>query len=797
MAISFKKTISIALLSIFSIVLLAGLGVWVYSKTFAPQYDGEIQSAFLQHDVQVRFDEFGVPHIKAETQQDAQWALGYLHASERMFQMELLRRLSQGRMAEMVGPELLKTDCFFRTLGLHEAAKKSVFHFDSLKQSEPELWLSTNAYLRGINDWINENHQTLETKLVGATIDSFTIHDVYSIVGLMSFGFAEAFRIDPVVQSFAERVSQQHLFELDSSIEPLSSANQTISNVWSMSESVNEIMMHLPAPPWMGSNSWVISGSKSKSGKPIFCNDTHMGYQQPSVWFEAHIEVGDFEHYGNYLAGFPFPLVGHSKAMASGLTMFENDDTDFYYEEISDGKYKFKNELLPLISRTETVHIKGQKDTVFIVNETHHGPILNSVFESMKTEKPFSVWCAFLKFPSKALETTYRMQHATNINDAEKAASMLDAPGLNMTFADTAGNIGWWAAARLFERPNQRSGKLFLNGSSGNDEIEMFKPFSYNPQSVNPTKGIIVSSNQATLTQEGKPYPGYYVPHYRANRITQVLSENKKFTTEDMKQLIHDDIGLEYTAEAKNWAKFLDINALNELEKQAIAKVLQWDGNHSLQAVEPVIYYRWLYFIARETMVDEVGQELFNQFMNTHWMKVNLPNLLSNASNSWWDNTSTNQKETQKEIIQKAFGLTIEFLTKQLGEHVTDWKWEKVHTLQLKHPFGQAFPANAIFNLKEMPIAGGNEVVNNTGFSIDSSGLYPVHFGPAMRRIIDLSHTDSSWSVLPSGQSGVPSSKHYSDQQKLYYSNQLRGQWMGKHVNNHTQSTLIFKPSKK
>ena len=140
---------------------------------------------------------------------------------------------------------------------------------------------------------------------------------------------------------------------------------------------------------------------------------------------------------------------------------------------------------------------------------------------------------------------------------------------------------------------------------------------------------------------------------------------------------------------------------------------------------------------------------------------------------------------------------TIEFLKKQLGENVAKWKWEKVHTLQLKHPFGQAFPANAIFNLKEMPIAGGNEVVNNTGFSIDSTGSYPVHFGPAMRRIIDLSHTDSSWSVLPSGQSGVPSSKHYSDQQALYFNNQLRGQWMGKHVLNHTQSTLIFKPSKK
>ena len=778
------------------IVLLVAVGSWVYWRSFAPNYNGEIQSAFLKHDVQVRFDEFGVPHIKAETRQDAQWALGYVHASERMFQMELLRRLSQGRMAEMVGRDLIKTDCFFRTLGLHEVAKKSVLHFDSLKKSEPELVNNVNAYLRGINDWISSNHQTLETKLVGSTLDTFSVHDVYSIVGLMSFGFAEAFRIDPVVQSFAESVSAQHIFEIDSTIEPFTPTGNSISELWFISKSINEIMYHLPTPPWMGSNSWVLSGAKTSSGKPILCNDTHMGFQQPSVWFEAHIEVGNFEHYGNYLAGFPFPLVGHSKAMASGITMFENDDTDFYFEEIANGKYSFKSEWLPVKERTETIAVKGQNDTIIKVIETHHGPILNTVFESMKTKRPFSVWSAFLKFPSKAFETTFLMQQANNIKEAEYAASMLDAPGLNMTFADTAGNIGWWAAARLFERPNKRSGKLFLNGTSGDDEIELYKPFSHNPQSVNPENGFIISSNQSTQMHDGKPYPGYYVPDYRADRISQLLSKSKKYNADDMMQIIHDDIGIEYVKQAQNWLQFVDQSKLNETQQKAFKIISNWDGGHGLITGGPVIYYRWLYCLARETMQDEVGAELFHQFMNTHWMKVNLPSLLYNENSIWWDNIQTNDRETKKDIAILSFMRAIDFLEKQLGNEPTNWQWQKVHTLQLKHPFGQSFPANSIFNLKEMPIAGGNEVVNNTGFAIDSTGLYPVNFGPAMRRIIDLSHTDSSWSVLPSGQSGVPSSKHYSDQQSLYFSNQLRGQWMGKRVKNHTQSTIIFKSSK-
>ena len=787
---NFFRISALITLSVLLIVLAGTLAAWLYIRSFTPDYSSDIQSKSVKSDVTVHFDTYGVPHIEAQTLADAQFALGYVHASERMFQMELLRRLAQGRMAEMAGDNLVKTDIFFRTLGLHKIAEKSALRFDSLKHSMPDMAEQTMAYLNGINSWLKQNPHTLESRLTGITIDPFTVYDTYCITALMSFGFAEAYRIDPVVEQIAQQVPAELLAELDSSIEQSNSTNVAFNGL-TLSQSVNEILNSLPVSPWIGSNSWVVSGKHTASGKPLFCNDTHMGYQLPGVWYEAHIKTPDFEHYGNYLAGFPFPLVGHSPYAATGLTMFENDDTDFYFEKINANQYLFKNEWLPLQNRTETIKIKDKPDSLIQVNETHHGPLLNTVFDTYTTNKPFSVWCSFLKFPSKALETTYLLRNSKTIDDAQKAASMLEAPGLNITFATATGDIAWWAAAKLFEKPAKKSGKRFLNGFSGNDEMLPALPFSSNPQSVNPKSGFIISANQKAETLEGQTVPGYYVPMYRANRIEKQLKTRNDWTVEAMKDLLADDKGEEYAVMVKKWCSYL--TPTSDASAESINTMLNWDGNHNLNSHEPVLFYRWYYELAKQTMVDELGDTLFHQFMNTHWMKVQLPHLLLNEQNSWWDNVNTPQKETCKQIIQSAFERAISHIKKQSNNQPENLKWGDVHQLHLKHPFGTSFPLNSIFNLTPQPVSGGNEVINNMGFAMDSSGIYTVTFGPAMRRIIDFAHPDSSWSVLPAGQSGIALSKHYADQLDLFVNAKFRNQFMGKYVGLNSTTTIKFK----
>jgi penicillin amidase len=789
----FFRFSAIVTLTVFLIALACTLAAWFYIRSFSPDYSSEIQSDTINNDVIVHFDAYGVPHIEAQTLVDAQFALGYIHASERMFQMELLRRLAQGRMAEMAGDDLIKTDIFFRTLGLNKIAEKSALRFDSLQKSMPELAQQTKAYLNGINTWLKKNPHTLESRLTSITIDPFTVYDTYCITALMSFGFAEAYRIDPVVEQIAQRVSAQLLTELDSSIEHNNYTNLAFNGV-ELSKSVNDILNNLPVSPWIGSNSWVISGKHTASGKPLFCNDTHMGYQLPGVWYEAHIKTPDFEHYGNYLAGFPFPLVGHSPFAASGLTMFENDDTDFYFEQVEANQYRFGNEWLPLRSRTETIKIKNKPDSLILVNETHHGPLLNTVFDAYPTNKPFSVWCSFLKFPSKALETTYLLRNSKTIEDARKAASLLDAPGLNITFATATGDIAWWAAAKLFEKPAKKSGKRFLNGFSGNDELLPAIPFEKNPQCVNPQNGLIISANQKAETLDGQTVPGYYVPMYRANRIEKQLKTRSDWTVEAMKNLLSDDKGEEYAMMVKKWCSYL--TPTSEASAKSINMIKHWDGNHNLNSYEPVLFYRWYYELAKETMADELGDSLFFQFMNTHWMKVQLPVLLNNEQNSWWDNVNTPQKETCKQIIQSAFESAISHIKKQSDNQPENLKWGDVHQLHLKHPFGNNLALNFVFNLKPQPVSGGNEVINNMGFAIDSTGKYNVTFGPAMRRIIDFAYPDSSWSVLPAGQSGIAQSKHYADQHDLFVKNKFRNQWMGKNVERNSSTTLKFKSLK-
>ena len=776
----FKKI----LIGLLLLVIAIGVGVWFWLRSFQPAYQGDLNLKGLNKDVDVFYDNYGVPHIYAQNEEDAYTALGYVIAQDRFFQLELIRRLASGRLSEILGYSLIKTDKFFRTIGLKQHAEWSAKEF--LKSASPQVIKSTQAYVKGVNEFIDNGKMPIEFTILGIEREKFKLEDIFLISGYMSLGFAEGFRHDPMIEAMAQKVGPDYMRNLNLGWPVNSILNKTdpviVAQNTNFSNEVNAILENFPVSPWNGSNSWVLAPSKTKSKKTLFCNDTHMGYSQPAVWYEAHLEYPGFKFYGNFLAGFPFALVGHNDFCANGLTMFENDDADFYYEEREGDNVKFNGEWTALKFRNEEIKVKDASNIQLKVAESPHGPIINKVFETFPTTKQdVAIWWSYLKFPSRNLEATYKMNHAKSMDEAKTGASMIDAPGLNVMYGDKDGNIAWWASAKLVKRRAGIQSKKFLNGASGQDEPLGWYPFEKNPHAENPSSGYVYSANgQPDSISLGILYPGYYVPENRALEIVNQLQSKNNWDVDEIKKLITNSKSTVYEKFSKKLLEMLGTIDPEELKTEAANRLSSWEGEHGLESVGAVIYYRWIYYILKLAMEDDLGKPLFNSFMNTHFMKTAYPDFINTYESAWWEDKTTDKHENRTMIIKDAWYRMKRELSNEFGKEVIGWKWKRVHKLEHVHPIGRKKPFNLIFNVGPNAITGGNEVINNTGFNLDSSGMSDVKFGPAMRRIIDFADIDHSYSILPTGQSGYFMAPHYSDQSELYNSNGFRMQLMDK-----------------
>ncbi len=804
------KLIGKLLLWLLVITLVVVGGVYIFLLTQKPQYSGSLKLKGLKQEVSVFFDDYGVPHIYGQNAEDAYFALGYVHAQERLFQMEMMRRVSAGRLSEILGSSLLDVDKFFRMLGLAEHAEESAKRF--LSDNKEPFQQTALAYLAGINSYIENGKTPLEFRLIGIQKEKYTAKDMYLIVDYMSFVFQMAFKTDPLMSKIQKKLGDNYLKDLaldyvngtlKASSHPMDSIHQTVGTEKKSSLNFQNIQDKLPIPVWLGSNSWALAPQKSTSGKVLFENDTHIGYGQPAVWYEAHLEYPGFRFYGNYLAGFPFAPIGHTPELAWGLTIFENDDLDFFHEKTDSlhvNKIWFVDHWEDLQLRTEVIKVKDSSDVSIVVRNSHHGPVCSDVMGDFRdvTTDPVSASWTFLKFPSTLFETTYRLDHARNIQDVREAASIIAAPGLNIIYGDVAGNIAWWTASKLVKRPAHVNAKLLLDGSTGNDEWLGWYDFKDNPQSENPPDGFVYSANNQPDTTASILYPGYYVPEDRSVRITQVLRENKKFSFADMQKMQQDDVSIDAIGIAKNLVSLLREEEKNKSGNHA--KVVEflgsWNGAHGINDVAPTIYYKLLYHILFSAMGDEMGEKDFARFLSTHVVKNSIPPLMKNDSSVWWDNVDTkDSKETRKEIVERSFDETITELEKQLGKNPDEWKWGKVHILEHVHPIGKKRPLDKLFNVGPFPIAGGNETVNQQGFELNGEGIYKIKFGPAMRRVIDFADPENGKSILPTGQSGNIMSKHYADQAEMFVKGETRKELMNrKEIEEKCKDKLTLQP---
>lgn len=789
------KKISLLLVSL---VFIIALSLFIYLQTTKPKYEGEENLADISKPTTVYFDEYGIPHIYAATQKDAMSTLGYVHAQDRLWQMELMRRIAPGRLSEIFGNPTLKTDKFFAGLGIDENSKQAVVNLNTNSQT----YILANAYLDGINQYIENGTTPVELRLLGIEQEKFTLKDVYNIFGFMTFSFAMAQKTDSLLTDIRDRFGMDYLQDFgiqgEFGTKQLKSFKGNNIEYAEIAKAVSALLETSPVPAFIGSNSWVIGGAKTKNGKVILANDPHIMNSQPGTWYEAHIVCPGYEMYGYYIAGTPFPLLGHNHNYAYGLTMFENDDVDFFQEEDNPNnkhQYKTPEGFKNYTSKQKIIKVKDSADVRLNIKTSQHGPVVNGLLDGLKSDKSAAMSWIYTQQKSQILDAVYELSHAKDLESFHKNIELIKAPGLNIMYGDAKGNIAWITSGKLYKVDKSVNTNFILNGANGIDDKKEWLPFSKNPAAINPPWYYVYTSNNQPEAIDGYLYPGYYLPKDRAMRIDGLLAPKNNWTKEDVAKMITDNTSATAETIVTNMIKPLNASDFSENEKKALTVLKDWKATHNLEDIAPSIYNKWIYFYLKDTFEDEFGVENFKLLLNTHIIKQVIENQSKNTTSVWWDNINTkNKKETQSEILTQSFKEAIASLETQLGPDVNQWQWEKVHQLEFQHPIGKLKLFSKFFNVGTFGIAGTNEVINNQLFIYTDDAQIQVKGGPSTRRIIDFSDIENSLSVLPTGQSGNPMSKHYKDQAELFVNGKFRKMKLNKKEIKETSTKLTFQP---
>ncbi|WP_460119903.1 penicillin acylase family protein [Pseudomonas sp. S2_C03] len=799
------KRLLIALV-VLIVVLAVGVGGYVYSKQ--PTRQGIVELQHLQGSVTVRYDERGIPHIRADNETDLYRALGYVHAQDRLFQMEVLRRLARGELAEVLGSKLLDTDKLMRSLRIRERAETYLANLD--KQSP--AFLAMQAYLDGINQYQDSHAKPAEFDALGIAKRPFTAQDTISIAGYMAYSFAAAFRTEPLLTYVRDQLGADYLnvFDLDwqpsgvleknsgAAVPPLASGDWKDLNA--LARLSEQALADNGLPQFEGSNAWAVAGSRTKSGKPLLAGDPHIRFSAPSVWYEAHLTAPGFELYGHYQALMPFASLGMNRDFGWSITMFQNDDLDLIAEKVNPdnpNQVWYRGQWVDLVTSEQQIAVKGQAPVTLVLRQSPHGPIVNDALGSHAGKTPIAMWWGFLETQNPILEGFYQLNRADTLVKARMAAARIHAPGLNVVWANAKGDIGWWAAAQLPKRPAGVKPWFILDGSSAQADKEGFYPFTANPQEENPARGYIVSANYQPVSPTGMEIPGYYNLADRGQQLNRQLSDKTvKWDLETSQKL---QLGTTTAYGPRLLAPLLPV--LREVvsdpaELKLVEQLAQWQGDYPLDSTSATLFNQLLFNLADAAMRDELGNDFFETLLSTRVIDAALPRLAANADSPWWDNRTTAARETRADTVKVAWQASLAHLKSVLGADFTQWQWGKAHTLTHGHPLGQQKPLDRIFNVGPFAAPGSHEVPNNLSAKIGPAP-WPVTYGPSTRRLIDFADPTHSLTVNPVGQSGVPFDRHYEDQAEAY----IEGLYFQAHLNDeevmaNTRGTLKLLPAR-
>ncbi|WP_158611308.1 MULTISPECIES: penicillin acylase family protein [Pseudomonas] len=781
------KRLSIPIKILFSIALLLALialaAIWILQSAQA-QRNGELQLGNLQQPVSVYYDAWGVPHIDAQSEEDAYRALGYVHAQDRLFQMDMLRRVGGGRLSELFGAESFATDRFFRTLGINRLARAYAKRLDAEPDS-PHVKL-LHAYQDGINQYIDQGGRPLEYRLLMASPDYFTTEDIAQIMGYMAYSFAEAFKTDVLVDHIRGTLSERHYKDLVPSwpdqLPPARSSGQPyIELLRPLLEQISAVEKDFPAGQFIGSNAWAVKGSRSASGAPLLANDPHIGFSVPAVWYEAHLRTPENEVYGHFLAGIPFPLLGQTRHHAWGLTMLMNDDLDFYRERVNPDnpdQVWATDHWEDFTQHEEVIKIRGQEDRLIKTRSTRHGPIINDLPGSLERQ-PVSLFWTFLDPENDSAKAFHGFTQAQSMAEFEAAAAAHSAPGLNLLYADTDDNIAMWAIGKLKRWPTSSNGFTLLNGGSGRDEFRGYQPFTSNPKIVNPRSGYLFSTNNPyPETNVRRSLPGYYAPTERAQRLQALLEQDEAFDLSQFKAMQLDDQRPQALAMVQDAMPLFDYNLFSAELRAPAAKaaelLAQWDGRYQQDSVGASLFQRWRDELSDALFADELG-ERFGFFRDTYLASKTLTQLYWKPTSPWWDNRQNPSMDGRQAAITHAWIKAVEGLVKDLGEQPEQWQWSRLASLQPEHALASRIPFGRYLNPDPVAVNGGNETLNNMAFNTGGA-RYQVKSGPSTRRLIDLADVNATLGINPLGQSGNPLDDHALDQADMYNEGRYRTQ---------------------
>jgi penicillin amidase len=756
------KILSILFISILSIALIFSISFYFFLKKEVPMYHGELSLLRLKSRVEVKTDKFGIPHIFANSNEDAFRTLGYVIASERLFQMEMQRRMAYGELSELFGDVTLSSDKLFKTLGIRHSISQMIRNKIAKKEIDTQMLSRAQAFYDGVNQFQSSGNLPIEFKILNIKPRPFSIYDGYTFIGLMSFSFGISTNQEPLLTSLKAKLGKDLVNEMRNESHALNSkgANPVVYNNYRsiLTKTISELENGFNL--FDGSNGWLLSGKKTINGKNILANDPHITFSHPGVWFEAHIKTPDYESYGHFLSILPFPVLSHNTKFGWGLTMSLVDDMDLFLEKInfSNYTYKFKNQDLELIRRHETIKVKNSKDVNLTIFSTHHGPLLDEFF-SENEKKHLSLSWAFLSPENDPLNALYRMGIAKDINEFKFAVSLGVAPGLNILYADKD-NIGWWMFGEIRHKSNPDS-DFILDGSSGNDELSRALSFDEKPHLENPTSGVIVSANSRPLDLPGD-IRGDWQPNDRFSTITKLLESKSKLSIDDVKTIQISNLNNENKLIINKLIPFLNrpINWSGDDGEKILDLLTKWDLVSNEDSLAPTIYYSWSREFTRLVLSDLTDDE-FQSFSKTPNSWIFFKRLVLNEKSLWWN------KLSRKDVINKSFIKTLEILKKDLGSNYLNWQWGRIHQLELIHPIGKLKPFNLLFNLGPEPIGGAYNEINNLKPSGFSEG-FKVKAGPSVRRVIEFGEQVNAFSVLPSGNSGHILSPYYKNQFKMY-----------------------------
>ncbi|MDP9508557.1 penicillin acylase family protein [Pseudomonas protegens] len=798
---------SLTVVAVLILAVLAGVVGYLYSKQ--PTRQGQVEVRGLQGSVTVRYDERGVPHIRTENETDLYRALGYVHAQDRLFQMEVLRRLSRGELAEVLGPKLLDTDKLFRSLRIRERADRYVAGLD--RQSP--AWKALEAYLDGINQYQDSHASPMEFDVLGIHKRPFTAEDTVSVAGFMAYSFAMAFRTEPLLTYIRDQLGNDYLkvFDLDWQPKgvlakgkpqpslPLAAVDwQDLGQIALLSQ---QALSEAGLPQFEGSNAWAVAGARTKSGRPLLAGDPHIRYSLPSVWYEAQLSAPGFELYGHHQALVPFAFLGHNLDFGWSLTMFQNDDLDLIVEKVNPenpNQVWFHDKWVDLISSEQQIAVKGQAPVTLTLRQSPHGPIINDMLGTTVGKAPVAMWWGFLETPNPILDGFYQLNRADTLAKVRAASAKIHAPGLNIVWANAKGDIGWWAAALLPKRPTGAKPAFLLDGSTAMADKEGFYPFSANPQEENPARGYIVSANFQPVSPTGMEIPGYYNPADRGQQLDRQLSDKSvKWDLENTQKL---QLGTTTAYGPRLLAPLLPV--LREVvgapeELKLVEQLAKWQGDYPLDSTSATLFNQFLFELADATFHEKLGDAYFDALIQARVVDAALPRLAADPDSPWWDNRTTPQRESRADTVKVAWRASIDHLKRTLGANPAQWHWGSAHTLTHGHPLGMQKPLDRVFNVGPLDAPGSHEVPNNLTAKIGPAP-WSVVYGPSTRRIIDFADPAHSLTINPVGQSGVLFDKHYDDQAEAY----IEGVYQQAHfseeeVTANTRSTLKLLPARR